>query len=232
MHSKNFAKDHGGRVLEDSKIQIIFWGKKWETSQSKGIFRNQIEVALGKIFVSDYFAKLSQYRNIHKPSLLKVVTNTVSYAPNSFTDHHMRDAIMDLILNGILSYDYDTAYILIPTDDMTLNSEDPEYVDGGHDFFRYKLRYNNVHATVRIPFGYIINFNDIDQLTLTCTHEIIEIVTNPEYDGIFGHSRMCKYPEDTQCELADICETASDHAIISNILVSRYWSNVDQMCVA
>jgi hypothetical protein len=109
LHSNNFAKDHGGRVLENSKIQIIFWGKKWETSQSKGIFRNQIEVALGKIFVSDYFAKLSQYRNIHKPSLLKVVTNTVSYAPNSFTDRHMRDAIMDLILNGTLSYDYDTA---------------------------------------------------------------------------------------------------------------------------
>ena len=46
-------------MLENSKIQIIFWGKKWETSRSKRIFRNQIEVALGKIFVSDYFVKLS-----------------------------------------------------------------------------------------------------------------------------------------------------------------------------
>ena len=47
-------------MLENSKIQIIFWGKKWEASRSKRIFRNQIEVALGKIFVSDYFVKVSQ----------------------------------------------------------------------------------------------------------------------------------------------------------------------------
>ena len=230
MHQKDFVKDHGGRVLENPKIQIILWGEKWETSRSSKIFRNQIEVALRKIFDSDYFVKLCQYRNIHKPSLLNVVTNTISKAPNSFADRHMQNVIIDLLLNGTLSYDHDTAYILIPTDDMTLYNEDPEFVDGGHDYFRYKL--HNVDTPIRIPFGYIINFNEIEQITLTCTHEIVEIVTNPEYDGIFGHSRMCKYPEDNQCELADICENESDGAVISNIPVSRYWSNVDQMCVA
>jgi hypothetical protein len=231
LSSVKYVEDHGGRVLDNSKIQIIFWGKKWETSSSKKIFRNQIKFALCKIFVSDYFIKLNQYRDIHKPSLLKIVTNTVSKAPDSFSDRHMQHAIVDLILNKTVAYDHDTAFILIPTEDMKLDCEDPEIVDGGHDFFSYKLRYDQQETIVTIPFGYIINFNDIDQITLTITHEIVEIVTNPEYDGIYGHLGMCKYAEDQQCELADICETSSDSVTISNTLVSKYWSNIDQKCV-
>ena len=232
MRSKEHVDDHGGRVLESSKIQVIFWGKKWESSSAKRIFRSQIEFALGKIIDSDYFAKLNQYRNIRKPSLLKTVTNTVSKAPSSFSERHMQNAIEYLILNKTVSYDRDTAFILIPTEDMKLDCENPEIVDGGHDFFSYKLRNNYQDIIVTIPFGYIINFNEINQITLTFTHEIVEILTNPEYDGIYGHMGMCKYPEDEQCELADICETSSDCAIISNTLVSKYWSNIDQMCVA
>lgn|GEM_PF-1362151 len=230
MRSIKCVNDHGGRVLESSKIQIIFWGKEWET-RSKKIFRNQIEFALCKIFASDYFVKLNQYRNIHRPSLLKIVTNTASKAPNLFSDRHMQNAILDLILDRKVSYDHDTAFILIPTEDMKLDCEDPEIVDGGHDFFSYKLCHKDQDTIVVIPFGYIINFNEINQITLTITHEIVEIVTNPEYDGIYGHMGMCKYPEDQQCELADICETSSDRAIISNTLVSKYWSNIDQKCV-
>lgn len=217
--------------MENSKIQIIFWGNKWDTASTNRIFRKQIEDALCRIFISDYFVKLSQYRNIHKPLLLKGVTNTISKAPRLFTDRHMCTAITDLIVDGTISYDHNTAYILIPTEDRTLKGEDPEFVDGGHDFFEYKLHNDNAQTVVRIPFGYIINFNELSQITLTCTHEIIEIITNPEYDGIYGPSPMCTYPEDDQCELADICENSSAGESISNILVSKYWSDMDQMCV-
>ncbi|MFZ0328631.1 MAG: hypothetical protein WBQ25_12930 [Nitrososphaeraceae archaeon] len=219
-------------MLENSRIQIIFWGTKWDTSPTRGIFRRQIKDALRKIFDSDYFEKLNQYRNIHSPFLLKAVTNTVSKAPRLFTDRHMHEAIMDLILDGTLSYEHDTAYILIPAEDMTLKGEIPEFVDGGHDFFKCKLRSGDAQITVRVPFGYVINFNQLSQITLTCTHEIVEIVTNPEFDGIYGDSHICAYPEDNQCELADICETRSESANISDITVSRYWSNIDQRCVS
>jgi len=46
----------------------------------------------------------------------------------------MRNAVKDLLAYGTLSYDDDTAFILIPTDDVTLDNEDPEIVDGGLDF--------------------------------------------------------------------------------------------------
>jgi hypothetical protein len=231
-HLKHYVRDHRGRVLENSRIQIIFWGTKWDTIPTRRIFRRQIEDALRKIFNSDYFEKLNQYRNIRSPFLLKTVANTVSKAPRLFTDRHMHEAIMDLILDGTVSYERDTAYILIPTEDMTLKGEIPEIVDGGHDFFKCKLQSGDSQITITVPFGYVINFNQLSQITLTCTHEIVEIVTNPEYDGIYGDSDMCAYPEDNQCELADICETRSKGANISNIAVSRYWSNIDQRCVS
>jgi len=60
----------------------------------------------------------------------------------------MRNAVKDLLAYGTLSYDDDTAFILIPTDDVTLDNEDPEIVDGG---LNHNLWFNDVDVIVTIP---------------------------------------------------------------------------------
>src|SRR2546429_2924 len=56
------TSDWHGPVLDDARIELVFWGANWTTPENTA-FADQIENALNWINGNGYFDALSQYRS-------------------------------------------------------------------------------------------------------------------------------------------------------------------------
>ena len=89
---------------------------------------------------------------------------------------------------------------------------------------------------VHLPFGntfvVIIDplfYASINAITETISHEIVESMTNPNYDTPAFLTK--KYVVDTGDEIVDTCAVTKDfNSVLNGINVGRYWSNQDGGC--
>src|SRR5947209_9670818 len=79
----NFT-DHGGPVLNQVHVQLIFWGNAWVSNPTPSV--TDITNAVTKILAGSYTSALAQYRGIQQGSVHGTTTVTTSNPPNSFSD--------------------------------------------------------------------------------------------------------------------------------------------------
>ena len=203
---------HGGQVLTRAKIQLIYWGSSWNNTGNnpdKDSFDNAVRALLN----SNYYSKVHQFSNIDFPVCEGSIVNTATPTKDLFFGADVVQSVRDVINTGLVP---------IPTSDLQLvycviapsgaHSAHGSHIGGEHGHWPQ----NNP----QFHFLWILNDNNLNNMTGYIGHEIVETITNPNGDGWFSD----------EGEIGDLCEMFVG-TVIPGIIAQRYWSNEDNDCV-
>jgi hypothetical protein len=214
--------DHGGTILRNSKLCVIFWGSQWNESMHTNISKSSLSIALKSLCSGPYFSGLSQYRNIHAPRYTGDTINTTTPIQQNATDVHITSVIIDSITRrtvGDFRNDSSIFYIVIPQRGYKSSDTDG---DSYHTVFSYGGKTGF--------FGYVNNLfsSTIDYLTMLCSHEIVETITDPDdaNPGFTGKTN-------SGGEIDEICDLCSDKLArkVNGVKAAAYYSNRDRCCI-
>jgi hypothetical protein len=186
--------DGGGPVVTHAAVELIFWGSGWNTGGGPN-YRTQITNSVQTIMDSAYLSGLSQYRGIGNGSLLRTDTIASTSPGSTFTDGQVRTFVQSNINNftlpGPATSGGQIVYMVVPQPGST--AVDPPGAIGAH----------SAELSFLGPFHYgwtqNLNTNYLDSVTTIFSHELTEIVTDPE-PGV--HSAFYIAPDRTD----EICD--------------------------
>jgi hypothetical protein len=229
---------HNGRLGGGKPVQLIFWGDWW--LHQRGIERRQlIESRTQALLQSAFFNELLQYHVDQPPVWRGSMTVTNPDPPESTDPDTAMEALRKMIDKQVSDDrlpDPDDeriiAIVLMPeaftATGGVLGAHGPAYY---WDF--WPLDEDNYWAGwVEQP-----DTNHIDDVMVTLSHELVEILTDAELDG--WHTD----PYDrSRGEIADIgasslvnadglSETVQQSAWVNDVKVTSYWSNRHNACV-
>ncbi len=218
----NFT-DHGGTVLTNVQVQLIFWGREWDSNPPPSPTVSEITKAIATILSSSYMSELSQYRSISSGSLLESKVVTTSEPPNSFKNHDVAHMVQGLIDTGTvvspLSNNQILYFVIMP-----INAKSDKSFVGEHTFFKYKNKKNSQSANVH--FAWVTNNGQLDFITTVFSHELVESCTDPEGTAFLGTAGTCS--QSGWCEIADVCTNTGK---VNGVTVQSYWSQRSSTCV-
>jgi hypothetical protein len=210
--------DKHGRVLESPQLYLIYWGAGWQAAPTPTAA--EVTEAVGTLMASAYLTGLTQYRGSGRGALRGSRLVASSDPPDGFTDAQVASFVDAQITAGtVLGPDPDnqTVYgVVMPTG---VTSESPARA-GKHRYY--------VRSGRKIHYAWFRNVGDLDSITETVSHELVESATDPEGSGFVGARGTCD--ESGWCEIADdVCESTLSR--VDGIAVQAYWSNRDNRCV-
>ena len=204
---------------------FIFSGTFWNTASSPFSRQNIID-AIKVMFNSKFFDYLIQY-GLTRPKLGNIVTNTTYTLPNSFNTSNLVDLIVDSMNHQQVPFSSTTVRHMYMVITPPGKSDPAAPTAAGYHF-----------AAIQDPIEYTVvvantfYFTNFDLMTITISHEIVEMMTDPLPDpthrGIVGDPNKVDDPDYN--EISDICDT-QEGPRINNIEVEPYYSNQDGGCV-
>lgn len=212
--------DHGGPVIPQVHLFLIFWGTAWSTTGTKPS-TGEVTDAVINILTGPYMSSLHQYRSVDSGSLEGTVLvssevgNSPASPPHNFANSDIEALLTNLISHGRLpdpSSDGDLLYmVMLPT-----GASQPGLL-GEHTYYS--------HSGTNLHYGWVANGGSLDSVTWVFSHELVESVTDPEGSAITGTG--CN--QGGWCEIGDVC--TGNTAVINGVTVQRYWSQVDKQCI-
>lgn len=212
--------DHGGAVLDHVDIQLIFWDTSyWQGSPSPtpGEIQNAIQVILD----SSYMSALGQYRGAgtNKSTIRGMTFASPSTSQFSFTKDDVNNFLNDLIENGKLpepDEDWPIMYCVFMPKGMY-------FLPGGEKGAHSNTHYSDYDLLDSDDdpkhYAWILH-GTLDFITDTFSHELVEILSDPNIDAFHDGSQ----------EIGDIEPCHSTHGTVNGVLVQSYWSNRDNGC--
>jgi acylphosphatase len=210
-------KDGGGKVLQQARIVLIYWGAAWAdpaTTPSANDFTN----AIRNTVTGPWGAKLTQYRGASVGYVEGVDVNSGSDPASSFTDNQIWTMIDGRISSGNVptpAKDIDRIYcVVMPTGH---SSGDTSFV-GQH---QYRDRNG-----IRVYWAWITNDGTLtggNSVPKIFTHEVAEACSDPDLGtGI----TLTSVNGD---EIGDVCNNT--FSVIDGHAEEAYWSVADNRCV-
>lgn len=202
----------GGQVIVNAKIQLIYWGASWNNignNPDKDTFDDTVQNLLN----SNYYSKVHQYSNIDFPSWLGSTVNTTTPTTDLFWGAQVIQVVRDMIDIGAVpnhSSNAQLIYCVIAP-------------SGGHSAHGLQIGGEHGHwpeANPQFRYLWILNDNNINNMTGYIAHEIVETITNPNNDGW----------NSDEGEIGDLCEKHTG-IVIPGVAAQYYWSNFDNQCV-
>jgi hypothetical protein len=224
---------HGGPVSSGTPVELLFWGDWWNSDE--GVARRNLYVTRAQgLLASDYFSELVQY-GVAKPTWrgARVVTNPEPLAAfNSNDDVQSVPDLIDTLVDDNVFPDPDDekiAFVVFMakgftqsigqngshTDDYTSDFPWVSEVLGAKGWFwvAWVRFFGNPGATG--------GDEDPESAMRTCSHELVEMLTDPELDGWYAGS--------VSGEIADAGVTPTtgtkQTAWVNGVQVQAYWSN-------
>ncbi|MHB1426081.1 MAG: hypothetical protein ACYC3I_23200 [Gemmataceae bacterium] len=184
---------HGGPVLNDAPVYLIYWGSYWNT-QAGSTQETQYTTAIRNELNSPLFGNLSQYNNAGPAYLLNTYNSKDADPTNGFSDATLQSVVLDAMSDPNSNIDIPAStewqdgghapiYLVItpPNIDSYRNSN----VGGYHSNF-IGSPYNNgdsmnmVYAWVENSSNTAMGLNSTqDFVTMFVSHEIGEALTDP-----------------------------------------------------
>ena len=218
--------DHGGLVLLNANLVLVFWGKTWEAGASPSA--QEVSGAVAEVLASDYLSGLKQYRGIQGATLKDSITVADSDPPAVFRDDDVADLLQGLMSSGkIVEPDQAAELLYCVVMPPGCRFQD-EHVIGEHSYFLYwHLDLGQLDVDVNwAHFAWVTNDGTLDSLTTILSHELVESCTDPEGTGWTADSGPC--PPTGWCEIGDVC---GDTGVVNGVTVQSYWSQSDAACV-
>ena len=211
--------DNGGAVIEIARLQIIYWGAAWSSNPAPTPSSDDVTNAVRLMLAGPYLTGLAQYRNIGRGHLLGATVIDSSDPPNPFQDSDVSNFINarigDGTLPGLDGANQNLYLVVMPEGVVSTNAnfigEHTYYTDGSGN---------------RVHFGWVTNSGNLDRVTTTLSHELVESCTDLEGSAILGVAGTCSQPG--WCEIGDVCSSVSD---LYGVTVQSFWSENDQQCI-
>jgi hypothetical protein len=219
---------HGGRVSSGTPVELLFWGDWWNSDE--GAARLNLYVTRAQdLLASDYFSELVQY-GVAKPTWrgAKVVTDPEPLAAfNSNKDvQSVPDLIGALIDDNVFPDPDDEriAFVVFMAKGFTTSLGE----NGSHtkDYdFDFPWLDKDWYWVAWVRFfgnpGATGGDEDPESAMRTCSHELVEMLTDPELDGWYAGS--------VSGEIGDAASTpgtgTKQTAWVNGVQVQAYWSN-------
>lgn len=239
-------KYHGGEIMSEAVIHFIFWGSAWNT-HTGNISKPNIMAAVDKVFKSSYFEGLMQYDsdtwlNLRKPKIGSIVVNT-TYTPtgsHGLDEIDYGNVIIDSINRGLVPDHglptelapgeevppFDLYFIIGPHGWQT----DPDFVESNYFHNVYEFSGDGtayIYATVPDVDFISGSSTNLSYITYGMFHEIVEALSDPLLHTWYGAD-----PSSTHGDLGEIADICSTEYTINGVVVSGYWSNEDNACIA
>lgn len=211
--------NNGGAIATGAPVQLIFWGSIWSqastTPSASGII-----AAIQDILSGSYMLALRQY-GIKRSPFRDAIIVTSPQPPSTFSDGDIQDLVFSLIDDEKFPEpDEDGGrnlyFVMMPPG----TQYSPGGARGAHSVASdYDFPFEVDHAWV----AWIGN-NNIDQMTSTFCHELVEMCTDPEGDAWTVNGQ----PSPTN-EIGDICNLIDRP--LNGVQVEAYWSQFDNACI-
>lgn len=216
----------GGGLPGGLPVQLIFWGNWWDTTGAG--LRTGLEDAVKTLIQSPYFDRLDQYRVVPHPTYRDPsMTVTNPAPPASYSGDDAMKMILALIDDDKLPEPDDEGgrigYFVMMPGGTTLKPDGGAVTNpsGAHSYITEKdfpgLDWDNSWVAW-------INNNNLDQMTSTFSHELVEMLTDPELDGWYVNNVPTDYSE-----IGDLCDVQPGW--VDGVFVRSYWSATDDACV-
>jgi hypothetical protein len=214
---------HGGAIAPALPIQLLFWGEFWRSLGAQQ--RSDIEARAQELLAGPYTSALDQYgitRPFYRGSLI-----VLSPAPptDPFDGGDINSMIWDLINTGVFPEPDEPGgrngyFVMMPPATSMKNP------GGGAHTSRFHYEFP---ADVDWVWAGWSNYNQsVDTMTATFSHELVELLTDPEMDGWYNDTL-----DHNEGEIADLCQPGGnwETAFVGDVNVMAYWSARDQACV-
>ena len=221
-NSSSFASYHGGGIIGDVNIQLIFWGTAW-ANNTENPGQGEVQFALEQLIGTTYFEELGQYgmRTIG----LHGVTLVNSDPPNPFATSDIDGLVWGMIDAGDFPEPVDQGGRILYVVLMPQNVSGPAGVFGSHhDPDRFDTDDLNGLQYAWVSW---VSSGVLDFTTAIFSHEVAEAISDPESHKpawLMDHS----YNHDSN-EIGDACDNAADR--LNGIMVQAYWSENLKSCV-
>ncbi|HEX8509800.1 MAG TPA: hypothetical protein VF635_09950, partial [Propionibacteriaceae bacterium] len=220
---------HGGPVAGDPAghpVQLIFWGGWWNQGDGaarRGLFEQRVKDLLR----TPYFSELDQY-GVHTPVWRGSVIVTEPGPPSTVSNRAAMSATLDLIddlIDDDVFPDPDDgprfAFLVLMPPGFVIDDADP--ANGAH---YYDYDQDGPFDTDNYWAGWIRYFDpangeDPEDTMRTLSHELVELLTDPEADG--WHTER----DGGNNEVSDAGRSAGvgyQTALVGGARVQSYWS--------
>jgi len=210
---------HGGALIPNVRVELLFWGTAW-TQPTTTPTAAQVVRAVQNILAGPYMSGIRQYAVGF--GTLRGTIIALSDPPNPFSSDDWHNLIWDLIDQGTFPEPDDAGgrnlYLFITPPGTGYNQPGVGGAHGDPGDYDFPADYDRAWA------GFVLNDGNIDTITTTLSHELVEACTDPEGDGwtIDGRSP----PTD---EIGDVCQGTVSR--VNGIAVQGYWSRFDGACL-
>jgi hypothetical protein len=213
---------HLGLTLSGLPVQLLFWGNWW-TSADGATRRATLESQIQTLLAGPYTASLDQYW-ISPPTFRGSLIITDPQPPAGYTSADSMDRLWDLIEGGAFPEPDDDSgrigyFVFYPQGTNYQGPGSGIHSKAGHFDPPFDIDYAFV-AT--IPYG------DVPTTTATFSHELVEMLTDPEDTGFY-----CDAIGHDGGEIGDLCQPNGNQetAYVDGVQVVAYWSNRDNCCI-
>jgi hypothetical protein len=224
-NSSDSVSFEGGPTVVDITLVPIFYGSEWLISSPS---YTEVMNGIATILDSPYLSQLDQY-GFHSLSLKRPVLEMVANPPSRHSTDNPGDIVWDLIDNDVFPEPDDTGghniYMVFYPPNTSVSN--PSYCAWHSQYWDYDFPFDVDWAwvgAVDFPVGNTSS-QILDNIIKLFTHELVEILTDPEASGGWTMDRTLHEGS----EIADACNNTADH--LRGFLVNAYWSERHKACI-
>jgi hypothetical protein len=216
--------DHGGPVLDHAQLQLIFWGGAWDGVATPAAA--EVTDAVRAILGSPYMSGLAEYRGIGPAALHGSFVASGSDPPQLFSNDQVATFLKGLIQGGSVPEPDEVSQLVYVVVMPPGVSHQDQSLIGEHSYFWYwDVDLPLGFDVARAHYAWVTCDGTLDSVTTILSHELVEVVTDPEGSAVTGSSCSAA----GWCEIGDVCESSTGS--VGGVTVQAYWSELASACV-
>jgi hypothetical protein len=219
--------DNGGARVVDTALVPIFFGSAWSGAvPSIGTVMN----AIRRILASPYLSQMDQYF-FHNLTLSQPIQAIANPSMPTYKDDDAGNLVWDLIDSNVFPEPDEAGgrnvYMVFYPPGTTIDTADR---CGAHSVYSdYDFPFDIDYAWVGYAEFNQTNGKTLDNITKTFSHELIEIISDPEPDGDSDEGWQMSRSINGGTEIGDACNNTADR--VTGVLVNGYWSERHKACI-
>jgi hypothetical protein len=216
--------DHNGPILDHAQLQLIVWGAAWAGARPPSA--DDVTGAVRAILASTFTSALAQYRGIVPATVHGTSLVTDSDPPNLFSNDQVAGFLKGMMQAGRLPEPDQVPQLVYCVFLPPGVNHDDQSVIGEHSYFWYwDLEPPFDFDVGKAYYAWVTNDGTLETVTTVFSHELVEVLTDPEGSGITGSPCTAS----GWCEIGDVCEAST--GTVNGIAVQAYWSEQARACV-
>ena len=216
--ASDFVSNHGGPLIVNTPMQLIFWGSAWPNAAGPG--SSAVTAAIKTVLSGPYLSQMTQYG--YQSVTLRGITYVTSPDPPAlYATTDASELVWNMIDQGLFPEPDEAGGRILYMVMMPPGTTHPPGALGAHsDPWDYDFPADVDYAWV----GWA-EYGSLDTITEVFTHELVEAISDPEPDSPAWTMNRTLNGGD---EIGDACAYLGDY--LDGVLMQAYWSQRWRAC--